>query len=333
MMLRRIVRRTLQLVGAIVLLIVALVVFFDLQRRAREKDDVHASAPMGGRYVLAKDVAVFVQEAGSPSAPTVLLVHGTGTWSEIWRETIDALAPRYHVVAIDLPPFGYSDKPRGAASYSREKQARRIVGVLDAMHIASATLVAHSVGARPAVEAALESPNRIQHLILIDPALGFRDHTNEFEQPQPSRVARGFFACAPLRNAMIATYGTNPVFMRRLFRTFVSNKDAVTDTRLGVILQPMSVARTTDAYGDWLTYLATSHDTSSAADFRNFAHLTMPVDILWGRTDEVTPLWQGEALVKLIPSSRLTVIDGVGHIPYIEDPPRFQVALSQALAR
>src|SRR6478672_3149633 len=54
---------------------------------------------------------VFYREAGNPNAPVVLLLHGFPTSSHMYRELILALADRYHVVAPDLPGFGFSDAP------------------------------------------------------------------------------------------------------------------------------------------------------------------------------------------------------------------------------
>ena len=93
----------------------------------------------------------------------------------------------------------------------------------------------------------------------------------------------------------------------------------------------MVVKGTTAGYGAWLSMLMTAEDWSASSDFANLRKLPMPVGIIWGRTDAVTPLWQGERLHELIPKSRLVIIDGAGHIPYIEDPPRFNDALRTLL--
>jgi alpha-beta hydrolase superfamily lysophospholipase len=55
---------------------------------------------------------VFYREAGDPKAPAVLLLHGFPTSSHMYRELIPALADRYHVVAPDLPGFGFTGGSR-----------------------------------------------------------------------------------------------------------------------------------------------------------------------------------------------------------------------------
>ena len=74
-----------------------------------------------------------------------------------------------------------------------------------------------------------------------------------------------------------------------------------------------------------------SADSSLSSDFGRFRTFTMPVLLIWGDTDSVTPLWQGEDLRALIPGSTLEIVRGAGHIPHIEDPAAFQRALGPFL--
>ena len=325
----------LYLIIILAVMVTSVLLFFSWQANRREVKSVTEAAPSTGHFIKANDIEVFVQESGSISGESVVLVHGTGAWSEIWRETINVLSRAgYHTIAIDVPPFGYSEKPNGVLAYSRESQAKRIIGVLDAVGIKHATLVGHSVGARPTIEAALEIPNKVDKLVLVDPALGFQSNADDnphFEQNDPSWITRLFFGIKPLRNAILETYGTNPLSTKKLFSSFVSQKEAVTDARVKMLQQPLVAKNTTSGYGDWLAYLLVSKDTSLASDFGNFKKLTMPVFIIWGNKDSVTPLWQGKRLQKLIPHSKLTVIDDVGHIPYIENTEKFNSTLLENL--
>lgn len=334
---RRLRKALLRLVAVVVVVATGTVAFFALQSHRRESSSAADAAPASGHFVPVGDVRIFVQEAGPPAGRAVVLVHGTGAWSEIWRDTMRALAGAgYRAIAIDVPPFGYSDKPRGVLAYSREKQARRILAVLAALRLRPVVLVGHSVGARPATEAALVEPQRIERLILVDPALGVQlDAAGRprFEQNDPAWPARAFFAARPLRDAVLATYGTNPLSTARLFRSFVAVKDAVTPARVRMLQRPLVVEGTTRGYGDWLQYLVAAPDTSRGSDLANLANLRIPLVLIWGDRDTVTPLWQGEALRKLVPGSQLVVLPGVGHIPYVEDPRSFNDTLLRVLEK
>ncbi|MGP0097470.1 MAG: alpha/beta fold hydrolase, partial [Terriglobales bacterium] len=54
---------------------------------------------------------IFYREAGSPSRPTIVLLHGFPSSSHMYRDLIPKLAVNYHVIAADMPGFGYSDQP------------------------------------------------------------------------------------------------------------------------------------------------------------------------------------------------------------------------------
>src|SRR5271155_3923056 len=76
---------------------------------------VQASAPQNGatsyHQVDVQGIKIFYREAGNPSAPTVLLLHGFPTSSHMYRNLIPMLSDRYHLIAPDLPGFGFSDAP------------------------------------------------------------------------------------------------------------------------------------------------------------------------------------------------------------------------------
>ena len=101
--------------------------------------------------------------AGSP----VVLVHGTPTWSFLWRRLIARLAPRHRVVAPDHLGFGFSDKPADAP-YAPSDHARRLTTLLDALDITGATLVVHDFGGPIGLASALARPERIARLVVFN---------------------------------------------------------------------------------------------------------------------------------------------------------------------
>src|SRR5437879_2195209 len=72
-------------------------------------------------------ITLFYREAGNPTAPTLLLLHGFPTSSHMFRDLIPRLADNYHIIAPDLPGFGFSDSPsRSEFNYTFENLARVI---------------------------------------------------------------------------------------------------------------------------------------------------------------------------------------------------------------
>ena len=121
--------------------------------------------PFTSRYFDSADGRLhYVDEgAGSP----VLFVHGTPTWSFLYRHLVTRLAPRHRVVAVDHLGFGLSDKP-AAAPYEPRDHARRLVALLDSLDLSGVTLVVHDFGGPIGLSAALARPERIDRLVLFN---------------------------------------------------------------------------------------------------------------------------------------------------------------------
>ena len=98
--------------------------------------------------------------------PVILFIHGTAAWSGLWRETMAPLAEAgYRCIAIDIPPFGYSERPT-TPSYGNADQARRIVSLLDALGIERAILLGHSFGGGATMECSVDI---INNFVGVDP--------------------------------------------------------------------------------------------------------------------------------------------------------------------
>jgi pimeloyl-ACP methyl ester carboxylesterase len=295
----------------------------------RETEIATDTAPRSGRFVRAGDVEMFLQERGDPAHTAVVFVHGTGAWSETWLPALDAAAKAgYHAIALDLPPFGYSQRP-DPPRYDKTEQGRRIAALLDAMALERPLLVGHSFGGGPTVEAVLARPGRVGGLVLVDAALGIRDDGQAAAPGSP--LVRGFLAAAPLRDAVVATFLSNPSGTRRLLQSFVADPAAATDERVAIYQRPLSVKGTTRAFGQWLPALLLPDPGARSEDPDAYRHLGVPVVALWGDRDTITPLAQGQRVTGLVPGARLVVLPGLGHIPQIEGPDAFNRALVEAL--
>jgi pimeloyl-ACP methyl ester carboxylesterase len=301
---------------------------FRLVAARRETASRSAAAPSTGHFVRAGDVEMFVQETGPQSGAPVLLIHGTGAWSEIWRRTLDTLAASgYRAVAIDMPPFGFSDRP-ATADYGDEAQARRILGVIAALRLEHVTLVGHSFGARPTMEAFFLDNSHVARLVLVDAALGL--DTNAAGLGWTVRAA---LAVPPLRNALVSATLTNPRFTARLLRGLVFDTSAVTKSRVAMLQQPFVRERTTASFGEWLRPFLTLREHSLVSDRARYREIHLPTLLIWGEADSVTPLPQGEEIARLIPGAAWVTLPGVGHMPAIEATGRFNAELVGWLAR
>ena len=145
-----------QAAAALLALLILLLIGFRIAAAAREGD---TARPAATRMVATPLGEVAVQLAGPADGPPVLLVHGTAGWSGFWRNVSAHLAARgWRVIAVDLPPFGYSEHdPRGAL---RPGEPGGAAGAGDRRGTAGrpAVVVGHSFGSGAAVELALRDP-------------------------------------------------------------------------------------------------------------------------------------------------------------------------------
>ena len=287
------------------------------------------AAPPGGYWIHSYDTRIHFREWGRRDAKPLLLVHGTGAWGGTWVSNAEAMAAAgFHVVAMDLPPFGFSDLPP-TGDYSRLAQARRIQAVLERLGPQPVTLLGHSFGGGPAAEAAMLSPQRIAHLVLLDAAIGL-----EPESPPPCHVPwamRAALQWPGLRTALVGATATDPRLTAWFLRKFVAREEAITLERTAIYQKPFVNEDFSAGLADWARQFATGCEQPASVKPQSWRQLQVPVSLVWGERDSVTPLAQAQALKALLPRARLTVLPGVGHIPQIEDVPQFNRAIAEVL--
>ena len=118
------------------------------------------------QHAIVEGSKVFYREAGPKTAPTILLLHGFPTSSHMFRDLIPALAQRYHVVAPDLPGFGFSDAPdRKQFRYTFEHLAKVVDGFVEAIGLTRFAIYVFDYGAPVGFRLALAHPERITAII------------------------------------------------------------------------------------------------------------------------------------------------------------------------
>jgi pimeloyl-ACP methyl ester carboxylesterase len=132
---------------------------------------VAGPARMRFRFVATRRGRLSLVEAGD--GPPVLAVHGLGATKGSFLPTVAALSSRFRTIALDLPGFGDSSKPIGAA-YDSRFFATSCVELLDALELDRVHLIGNSLGGRVALEMGLRHQDRVGQLALLAPALAWR---------------------------------------------------------------------------------------------------------------------------------------------------------------
>lgn len=122
--------------------------------------------PVRYQYADADGVRIFYREAGDPQNPTLLLVHGFASSSHQFRELIPLLADKFHLVAPDLPGFGFSEIPAERQyRYSFDALGQTLTQFVEALGLESYALYVFDYGAPAGLRLALNHPERVTGFI------------------------------------------------------------------------------------------------------------------------------------------------------------------------
>ena len=109
---------------------------------------------------------IFYREAGPKDKPTIVLLHGFPSSSHMFRDLIPKLAGKYHIVAADMPGYGYSDAPSVTRfTYTFDSIATLMDHFLDSVHVTKYSIYIQDYGAPIGFKLLLKHPDRIQAII------------------------------------------------------------------------------------------------------------------------------------------------------------------------
>lgn len=118
------------------------------------------------KHIEADGVRVFYREAGDPSAPVMLLLHGFPSSSHMFRDLIPLLAAHYRVIAPDLPGFGFTEVPEARGyRYSFDNLAITMGHFVDALKLTRYALYVFDYGAPVGFRLAVAQPQRVSALV------------------------------------------------------------------------------------------------------------------------------------------------------------------------
>ena len=246
---------------------------------------------------------------GSASKPPVLLIHGIMSHRGVWVRTMETLKDRFFCVAIDLPGFGESDKPRNG-DYGIDRQARRTLEVADHFGFDRFTVIGHSMGGQIATYlAASLAPQRVHQLVSVAGVVTGKlaDKVQNLTQrmvmigekfPAAYRFSRVLVEWKPLASWLFEPWFYEP---KRL--PFDSWK---LDRRMA--MNPEIAYSTPRA---WAALNATNL-TSCLSD------ISTPTLVISGKQDRTVPVEQAYLFQEKLPDAQLLVLEQCGHFPMYE---------------
>ncbi len=237
--------------------------------------------------------------------PPLILLHGFLYHSMTWDRVLDALALKFRVYALDLLGFGYSSRLE-SGDYSYSLYAEQVRQFMDALGLTTASVVGHSMGGGTAIQFAVQHPERVDKLILVDSA----------GLPRPPSVTERIYAL-PFLGEFFLALPPKANLKRTLQSLVFHDPTLVTDAYVDAVGQPLQIVGSGRAV---LNILRSRMAGGLRVEVERLGGVGKPILLLWGREDKLLPLALGEEMHRLLPGSRLEVLDGVGHNPHEEAP-------------
>ncbi len=258
------------------------------------------------RDVAARGIRTRIAEIGS--GPPLLLLHGLLASSNAFDSVLAPLAQSFHVIAVDLPGFGDSEKPPPTRfSYSVESCAEVVADVIAALDLGRCHLAGHALGGAVALTLAAQHAEFVDHLVLVAPWV----HPQHL--PRTMRV---------LQLPVLGTFVLKQLFTRTMFRAFFDHHVYAP----GHGVPAARINRYYDAFNSPSARESTRAYLGNLTDTRpivaRLTRIKAPSLIVWGRADSLLNPQAAPKIVRQLPHAQLEYVDS-GHSPHEEDPDTF----------
>ncbi|MBC7704523.1 MAG: alpha/beta hydrolase [Rhodoferax sp.] len=268
------------------------------------------------QFVSIDGLRVHLRDEGPRDDPVpIVLIHGTSDSLHTWDGWAEVLVRQRRVIRFDLPGFGLTG-PNHDNDYSDAHYVKFVAAVLDRLGVQRCVLAGNSLGGQVAWQAALDMPQRVRQLVLVD-AGGY--------PLQPTTVPLAF----TLARSHVARWMLEYVLPRGLVQAGLRN----------VYGDPSKVSpELVDRYYDMALRsgnrraLGYRIDVGPAGDAARIKTLALPVLVMWGGRDHLIPLQFGQRFARDITGARLVVFDDLGHLPQQEDALRTVTEFQKFLA-
>jgi pimeloyl-ACP methyl ester carboxylesterase len=270
------------------------------------------------QFIEINGLTVHVKTMGQGESVFVLL-HGFGASLFSWHAVMEPLSRYGTVIAYDRPAFGLTERPMEWTDqnpYGLQASVDLLLGLLDHFNFQKAILVGNSAGGTVAMQFHLQHSERVQALILVDPAV--------YEGGGPSWVR------VLGRTPQMQHLG--PLFVRsiqksglELTKTAWHDPAKITQETRDGYTQPLKA----DNWDRALWYFTLASQPGDLPE--RLSEFTLPVLVITGDDDRIVPTANSVRLAGELPNATLVVIQDAGHVPHEEQPAAFMQAVDDFL--
>ncbi|HWC15164.1 MAG TPA: alpha/beta fold hydrolase [Actinomycetota bacterium] len=250
--------------------------------------------------------------AGDEAAEPVVMLHGLGGTKSSWLPIVPALARRHRVIALDLPGFGSSSKPRGR--YDARWFSRRVFSFLDEMDVDAAFVAGNSMGGRIAMEMAMTNPARVRAIACLCPATAFSKRPGlwlvKLLRPELA------FAASRLPRSYVLDG------LKQLFADPARVEDEWFEAAVDDFLTIWRSPRARMAFSAAARHIYMEEPTGETGFWARLAAMDPPALYLYGTRDVLINHHSSRGVRKALPGCEVVVWQDSGHVPQIEHPER-----------
>jgi pimeloyl-ACP methyl ester carboxylesterase len=240
-------------------------------------------------------------DGGRMKGEPVVLVHGFGGDKDNWTLYAPYLTPHYRVICPDLPGFGENDH-RLDRDYRVRAQAQRLCEFLDALGIDRCHLAGNSMGGFIALQFALDFPERLASLALLDNAGVAGSNASELQQAIERRENPLELKTMTDVERLLAFVYRKPPYLPRQFKRVLLD-DALANEQVL----------------DKVFWILASEGIAGVLNAR-LGEVRTPTLVVWGRHDQLIDVSAVDELQRGIANSVAVILEHVGHVPMLEAP-------------
>jgi len=275
------------------------------------------------RFVEVAGITLHYKQLGE-GEPAMVLLHGFGASTFSWREVMEPLSAYGTVIAFDRPAFGLTERPLPTADdwpdynpYSVEAQPNLVLGLMDALGLDSAILVGNSAGGTVSLLTALQAPDRVDALILVDAAVYAGGGTPPLLRPLLSTPQMRHLG--PLIARRIRDWGVD------FGRSAWHDPERIPAEFWEGYTKPLRAE-------NWDRALWELTSASRPTDLpERLGEISMRALVITGDDDRIVPPEQSVRLADELPDADLVFIEACGHVPHEECPEPWLAAVDAFL--
>lgn len=255
---------------------------------------------------LSDGMRVNYRRSGNHAGPAILLIHGGTDSQDVWDPWIRVLGDRYCVITPDLPGHGLTE-PLPDDDYTPDRFSRFIKDFADTLSLRDFVIGGHSYGGDSVLRFVIGNPRYARAMVLVSPG-GYKP-----ERAMKMNKSIVSILLGPLGGFLRTHIGTRFMMGKGFLKFFFRHRTPATEANIDRQALLWRYEKNRGA-----ALMLVLNGETGYREVSGTESVDMPVLLLWGREDRISPIEVGERLALEIPNAKLKVYEDMGHMSHVE---------------